>query len=512
MRYLRFLFSSLYFEIVLLVIIAFLLVHPCQSFVSSTETLPPGLEDEIRLDELPSHPPGTIEVEHYDTTYINRWGANISLRVYHPSPTDEDSENGSYPLIVFCEGYMGVSDIFFNNKSMYYWLAENISSMGYVAITFDFQGQGDSEIGPALPPRYSQTDIEFWPDLWPWVDDINDTITWAVEQNIHNHSSPLKGVVDTALIGLMGHSTGASQSLVSAMYDARVSVYMGLAPYDNNTQYKPPYPSDHLGRRNIPVLLMVGTNDVIVPPFLNGKHIYDVASSPKEYIEIEGGGHFPSEWADDVTLIYTERWMNFFLKGDIHYLFLVKESMGNNVIINSHLSSNISPLMTLKVTIPTNFGLVGDNLTIFLEISNEGYSPLKDVQVTLRVEEVLEGSEEALLFNMTRSWGSVPGVGQGNASRVEGVLDPVIMFSGRLLMKLEIGAQDGMEKQFQSFYYNVEEVSAVDDDLSVPLIVWFLLLGLIPFVIFLPILYIKKRSHDRKDNNSSEKNNNGKVV
>ncbi|MCX6396452.1 MAG: alpha/beta fold hydrolase [Propionibacteriales bacterium] len=80
-------------------------------------------------------------------SYLNRYGAKIRGTVYAPKPGAKDpytgqTLSGPYPGVVITPGSIQGSE------GMYVWLAQDLAERGYVALTYDVQGQGTSETLP----------------------------------------------------------------------------------------------------------------------------------------------------------------------------------------------------------------------------------------------------------------------------------------------------------------------------------------------------------------------------
>src|SRR5437764_9659963 len=79
--------------------------------------------------------------------YTNRYGALIRGHVYAPLPGAKDPYTGQelkppFPGVVITTGSIQGSE------NMYTWLAEDLAERGYIAMTYDVQGQGTSETLP----------------------------------------------------------------------------------------------------------------------------------------------------------------------------------------------------------------------------------------------------------------------------------------------------------------------------------------------------------------------------
>lgn len=80
-------------------------------------------------------------------SFLNRYGALIRGTVYAPKPGARDPYTGDpltgpYPGVVITPGSVQGSE------GMYVWLAQDLAERGYLAMTYDVQGQGTSETLP----------------------------------------------------------------------------------------------------------------------------------------------------------------------------------------------------------------------------------------------------------------------------------------------------------------------------------------------------------------------------
>lgn len=89
--------------------------------------------------------------------FTNRYGALLHGDVYAPLPGARDPYThrrlkAPYPAVVITTGSIQGSE------KMYEWLAEDLAERGYVALTYDVQGQGTSE---TLPHQGPQADFPY---------------------------------------------------------------------------------------------------------------------------------------------------------------------------------------------------------------------------------------------------------------------------------------------------------------------------------------------------------------
>ena len=299
------------------------------------------------------YPVGKINVSFYD-----RYGCNISALLYYPAgkwnygtPIEGSSpgstapghavdagslesgtfsiwpagappfaDDGPFPVIIYGPGLFCV-------KKYYDWMG-NLASQGIAVLIIDFvnnngfhsanndrsetvHSRGLGAIYPNASPYPSN-----WPDLWPWVYELVDSVDWIrgyIDGGWKRKSGDSDHVGDFGgptyinyppsrlwdlsnhfgSIYLAGHSTGATMGLVASSFDDRIVKIIPMASYDEggagvnwqgiDIQAKPPYPSDHADNIGLPVLLMAGEHDVVCPPCNNqgdNSNTYDQCNNP----------------------------------------------------------------------------------------------------------------------------------------------------------------------------------------------------------------------------------------
>jgi len=234
------------------------------------------------------------------TTDIEFLSGNLRLRgsLYPPGAFIR-----KFPTIVICHGGTKLG----RRLAMYVVLAQELAKRGYVVLTFDFRGFGDSE-----DPRRFETfaDLDF-------VQDVSSALTYL---------SGLKQV-DPAKFYVIGHSFGAGVAVSTSIRDFRVKKVVSISPGRNTAKRffgkdapEPDYPIKRMSEdMNIhppipqiifdphlkdyvaeaildypahpPVLLVDGAEehdeDLI---FL--KDVYEKMTEPKGYITIQAADHY----------------------------------------------------------------------------------------------------------------------------------------------------------------------------------------------------------------------------
>ncbi len=228
--------------------------------------------------------------------------------IYYPS-----NGSGTYPGIVFCEGLGGY-------VNAYNWIPKALAEDGYVALIFDFPGQGKSEgvfpIRAINIPflniyfRYTfliETPIHYV--LRKWTTATSDALTYLLEE------SPVKNMIDNTSIGLIGHSLGGITVTETAAIDERIDAVVALS------QGNPLI----IGRVDVPIQFQGGCFDLGTHSIPIISRCYSKANTPKELIAIERGTHFGfstawgplcpcPRWQKDICLRYATGWFDYFLK------------------------------------------------------------------------------------------------------------------------------------------------------------------------------------------------------
>lgn len=198
--------------------------------------------------------------------FTNRFGALLRGTVYRPKKNARDPYSGRklkgpFPGVVFTEGSVQGSE------GMYEWLAQDLAERGYVVLTYDVQGQGQSETLPhqnnnALPfcnPFAAPQDEEMSgcpgvpsQQLSNFVVGTRDALSFFTSQPKRRYQSP--GAAGTAVnsfnpywrqwdrsrdrqtatkgrttkIALIGHSLGAAAISKVQGIDRRVAAVVAL--------------------------------------------------------------------------------------------------------------------------------------------------------------------------------------------------------------------------------------------------------------------------------------------
>ena len=105
-------------------------------------TLVPGSQgaDPFRSIDAYRHRTGATVLP---VSFTAKDGATLRGNVWMPPPGTPRLKNGRYPGVVITDGSIQAF------QQLYYWAAEGLAQYGYEVLTFDPQGQGDSDLLPS---------------------------------------------------------------------------------------------------------------------------------------------------------------------------------------------------------------------------------------------------------------------------------------------------------------------------------------------------------------------------
>jgi dienelactone hydrolase len=184
--------------------------------------------------------------------------------LFYPAQTAEqnaviDARAARCPGISFGHGFLV-------NPDKYRSTFAHLASWGYVVIA-------------------SRSGGELFPNHQKFADDLRFCLTWLVEQT-QNPSSGLYDFLDIDALALSGHSMGGGASILAAAADSRVKALANLAAADTN-----PSAVSAMQNVKVPVSLISGSDDTIVPVGSHGQLMYNNGSIPKQIPVIAGASH-----------------------------------------------------------------------------------------------------------------------------------------------------------------------------------------------------------------------------
>jgi predicted dienelactone hydrolase len=180
-----------------------------------------------------------------------------------------DQAGAPYPLVLFVHGS-------FSSRVTSKFLLESIARAGYVVAAADFPLTATSTAGGSsdLHVADQRDDLEFL------ANQIGAMVTgggdWA-------------GAVDATRYVVAGHSTGGAVALVALYapdrHDARVAGGIAMA---SDACF---FGDSFFRTRELPLLVLAGSDDHLVPAETNTARAYALAGAPKVSAEFVGGKH-----------------------------------------------------------------------------------------------------------------------------------------------------------------------------------------------------------------------------
>ncbi|MEV6342764.1 dienelactone hydrolase family protein [Actinoplanes sp. NPDC051851] len=187
------------------------------------------------------------------------------LRIFYPaifSGTDEerlsgvfaaDATQAPYPVALIVSG-VNVG------QEAYRWLAVELASRGYIAVTYDWVGElfgGLKGITPGVTLDAAKPDSYGSGPTTPSVPAVLDALA--------SMTGPLENLIDLDKVGLIGHSAGGTVILQSARFFPAVKA---VAAYGTHTMVATMlgWPAGTVlpAQVDSPVLLMAGENDGVI--------------------------------------------------------------------------------------------------------------------------------------------------------------------------------------------------------------------------------------------------------
>ena len=262
-------------------------------------------------------------------------GAQLRGHVFEPLGTPP---RGGWPGVVITDGSVQAYE------QLYYWAAEDLVANGYEVMTYDVQGQGDSDLLPAnCTPSVSELQGGSLCQGVPYQQSYNfyqgaeDSLNW-----FDSPANPYFANLDTNEIAVAGHSLGAGAVSEVGQCDKRVKTIVawdGLDAITSCTGGAETIPARYQwgdGKLiHVPALAL--TNDYLFnpqpmssPPDAQSKAAgYDQvvkAGYDSMQVAFRGATHLTytyipyvlpaSELAERFASYYTVAWLNWYLKGD----------------------------------------------------------------------------------------------------------------------------------------------------------------------------------------------------
>ena len=262
-------------------------------------------------------------------------GAQLRGHVFEPLGPPP---RGGWPGVVITDGSVQ------GYEQLYYWAAEDLVANGYEVMTYDVQGQGDSDLLPAnCSPSVSELQGGSLCQGVPYQQNYNffqgaeDSLNW-----FDSTANPYFRQLNTNKIGIAGHSLGAAAVSEVGQCDKRVKT---IVAWDNLSAIS----SCNGGGETIPAKYQWGDGKLIHVPALALTNDYffnpEPMSSPPDaqskaagydqvvkagydsmQVAFRGATHLTytyvpyvlpaSELAERFASYYTVAWFDRYLKGD----------------------------------------------------------------------------------------------------------------------------------------------------------------------------------------------------
>ncbi len=163
-----------------------------------------------------------------DVSFPAADGATLNGHIFRPPA----SVPGPYPGVVITTGSIQ------GYQQMYYWAAEGLAEAGYMVLTYDVQGQGDSDTLPANCTVDSCPGVPFQQG-YNFYQGAQDALNYFLSSAAAPYrssavswtaSNPFRAELDATKIGIAGHSLGAGAVSFQGQCDPRVKA---IVAWDN---------------------------------------------------------------------------------------------------------------------------------------------------------------------------------------------------------------------------------------------------------------------------------------
>ncbi len=305
--------------------------------------------------------PGPFQAGWTRVTVARSGGGSFSAYLFYPAllpgeNTPFDASAAPCPGISFGHGFL-------QPVTRYRSTLEHLSTWGHLVIASESEG--------GLFPSHSR-----------FASDMRDCLTWLTLQD-ETPSSFLYRAVDTNAYGMSGHSMGGGCSILATAADPRVEALANLAAAETN-----PSAIAQMPNILVPVSLIAGSEDGIVPVSTNGQRMYDAGGPPRLLPVITGGWHCGFEDVSSIgcdsgslpradQLRITRRlltaFFNLYLKREAS---LWREVWGPEAAADPEVTTQFDPGIRLTPAFQTKSAAPGRTVTYQLLLENRGRDAL----------------------------------------------------------------------------------------------------------------------------------------
>ncbi|HNQ22260.1 MAG TPA: dienelactone hydrolase family protein [Phycisphaerae bacterium] len=208
--------------------------------------------------------PGPYGAGWVDVSVPRPSGGSFDAVLFYPATTSGPGApytgaGAPYPAISFGHGWI-------TSVSRYQSTLEHLATWGYFVLASKSYGG-------------------LFPDHSAFADDLRWCLSY-LEGETANPASWLYGQVDSANFAVAGHSMGGGASILAAARDGRIRALANLAAAETT-----PSAIAALADVRVPVCLIAGDEDSIVPPSGHTIPMYDNAQAPRRLPLLDGGWH-----------------------------------------------------------------------------------------------------------------------------------------------------------------------------------------------------------------------------
>jgi alpha-beta hydrolase superfamily lysophospholipase len=157
-------------------------------------------------------------------------GSQLRGHVFTP-PATVPKPRGGYPAVVITDGSVQAYE------NLYYWAAEDLADSGYMVMTYDVQGQGDSDLFPANCPDPSNPSAGCpgvpYQQNYNFFQGAEDSLNFFLStpsQRYHGVYNPDFRDLNPNRVAIAGHSLGAAAVSEVGQCDNRVKA---VVAWDN---------------------------------------------------------------------------------------------------------------------------------------------------------------------------------------------------------------------------------------------------------------------------------------
>ncbi|MCU1594177.1 MAG: hypothetical protein JWO12_1569 [Frankiales bacterium] len=155
-------------------------------------------------------------------TFTSSDGARLHGHLWMP-PKSLPKPRAGYPGVVITDGSVQAYE------QLYYWAAQGLAQYGYQVLTYDVQGQGESDLLPADCSPSSCQGVPYQQN-YNFYQGAEDSLSW-----FDSKANPGFASLDRSELGIAGHSLGAAAVSWVGQCDTRVKTLVAwddLQPID----------------------------------------------------------------------------------------------------------------------------------------------------------------------------------------------------------------------------------------------------------------------------------------